>query len=279
MTSLEGAALDGWTCPEASADGVVYLTAKPADVSYPEEGFEVLGLEGGRGFWFDHRARAVIDLLDTARIDAVWDVGAGTGSMSVRLEEHGLSVVAVEPHRLGAKSIAHLGIPSFCGTLEDLQLPAGALPAIGMFDVLEHLEHPADLLAEVHRVLEDRGVVVVTVPAHPWLWGEEDEVVGHFRRYTRGTLRELFADCGFEALQVQYLFSSLVPLAGILRAAPYRLGRRRSEQRVHARMKRQLALSPRKDALAARLLHAESAIHRAVPLPFGLSLVGLFAKI
>ena len=130
----------GWVPPQADESGVRVCSASDgSDISYPEAGFDVLGLDGGHGFWFDHRFEAVLGLLKQERVTGLWEIGAGTGSMSVRLSQGGIDVVAVEPLKSGAEASARNGITSFCGTLQDLQLPDGCLPAIGMFYVLEHL--------------------------------------------------------------------------------------------------------------------------------------------
>jgi hypothetical protein len=125
-------------------------------------------------------------------------------------------------------------------------------------------------------VLEPGGVVVVTVPALPFLWSREDEVAGHHRRYTRRTLDAQLAACGFARISCEYLFASLVLPAFLLRALPYRFGRRRSQQHVQARNAKQLAPNARVDALAGSVLRAERAVGRVVPLPVGLSVLGTY---
>jgi ubiquinone/menaquinone biosynthesis C-methylase UbiE len=278
--SLDSPLKHGWALPLADGNGVrVCRASDGTDISYPEAGFDVLGLDGGHGFWFDHRFEVVLDLLRREGVTGLWDIGAGTGSMSVRLSQAGLDVVAVEPLKSGAEASAGHHITSFCGTLQDLQLPDGCLPAIGMFDVLEHLEHPEQLLDEVHRVLQPDGILVVTVPALKWLWGDEDDVVGHYRRYRRPSLDETVGAAAFRPLASQYLFASLVPAAALLRTLPYSLGRRKSQADVLATMKQQLNAPAFVDRGMRWLLRAERAASKAVPLPVGLSIAATFRRV
>jgi SAM-dependent methyltransferase len=278
--SLESPISHGWTPPLENDTGVRVGTASDgSDISYPEGGLDVLGLDGGQGFWFDHRFEAVLAFLRQGGVTGLWDIGAGTGSMAIRLAEAGIDVVAVEPLRAGAEASARHGITSFCGTLEDLQLPDGCLPAIGMFDVLEHLEHPEKLLKEAHRVLQPHGLLVVTVPALQWLWGDEDDVAGHFRRYRRSSLDETLSAAAFRPLESHYLFASLVPVAALLRALPYSLGRRQSQAEVLANMKQQLNTAPAVDRAARGLLRAERALSKTIPLPAGLSIVAAARRV
>ena len=278
--SLDSLVRQGWTPPPEDELGVRTCTSSDgSNVSYPEGGHDVLGLDGSHGFWFDHRYEAVLDLLKHGSVAGLWDIGAGTGSMAVRLSEAGIDVVAVEPLKAGAEASARHGITSFCGTLQDLQLPDGCLPAIGMFDVLEHLERPEDLLAEAHRVLQPDGILVVTVPALQWLWGDEDDIAGHYRRYRKPSLDETVRAAAFHPLSSQYLFASLVPVAALLRALPYRLGRRKSEADVLATMKRQLNTPAAVDRGMRWLMRAERALSKSLPLPTGLSIAAAFRRI
>ena len=278
--SLDTLIHHGWNPPLEDESGVRTCTASDGStVSYPDGGLDVLGLDGGHGFWFDHRFEAVLDLLKRWGVAGLWDIGAGTGSMAIRLSQAGIDVVAVEPLKAGAEASAQHGITSFCGTLEDLQLPDDCLPAIGMFDVLEHLERPEELLKEVHRVLQPDGILVVTVPALQWLWGDEDDVAGHYRRYRKPTLDETICSGAFRPLASQYLFASLVPAAALLRALPYSFGRRKSQADVLANMKRQLNTPASVDRGMRRLMRAEKALSETIPLPIGLSIAAAFRRI
>ena len=276
---LERLSALGWPIDALSrtAEGV-YAVDDAVAVNYPEGGLAALGLDGGRGYWFDHRAREVVDAL-AAATDArsIWDIGAGGGSMSLRLSRAGFDVVSVEPLMEGAAAIAELRCSDvFCGSLAELRLPTHSIRIVGLFDVIEHLDDPEALMDEACRVLEPGGVVVVTVPAFQSLWSNSDEVAGHQRRYTRKDLDAFMQSRGLRRVTSRYLFASLLPPAVALRTIPYRLGRRRSTEQVLAANAKRLAPNPRVDAAAGRLLRAESALARRVPLPAGLSVLGVY---
>lgn len=267
----------GWPIPLESDDGVRHISESVNDlISYPDEGLEVLGLEGGAGYWFDHRAESVSRLLARLQIRTMWEVGSGTGAMASRLVPPLTEVVTVEPLVEGARAAARLGLPALSGTLQDLRLPRGSLECVGAFDVIEHIAQVSDFLREVHRVLQPFGVVVVSVPAFSTLWGDEDDVAGHLRRYTKTSLISQFESCGFTSLHTEYLFTSLVAPAALLRALPYRLGKRRSKEQVLASLRQQLAVPAAIDYVARAVLAAETAIARRLQLPFGLSVLGAF---
>ena len=277
QTSVARLTGQGWLLPDASSDGVHHaISSDGASISYPDEGLDVLGLEGGSGFWFDHRAKAIGEYLDRLSPSSMWEVGSGTGAVASRLRGRLPDIVAIEPLAAGAQAAARLGITSLCGTLQDFDLPDHGLECIGAFDVLEHLEDPDSLIAEFRRVLVPRGAVLVTVPAFQSLWGDEDDVAGHYRRYTKASLTAAFTQQGFTRIASEYLFASLVPPAAVMRALPYRLGRRRTKGEVLDRMTAQLDVSPALNTVAGAVLNTEAALARLLPLPLGLSLLGAF---
>ena len=74
--------------------------------------------------------------------------------------------------------------------------------AVAFLDVLEHIEKDSKAIKEARRVLKPGGVVVITVPAIPWIWSKHDSLQGHVRRYRSRHLRQLLQE---EGLQVETL--------------------------------------------------------------------------
>lgn len=265
----------GWNVPEADPEGVRWLEDQSARISYPRDVLDKLAADGGEGFWLDARGNAVGALLKDAGVSTLWDVGAGTGVMTGRLSAYGVEVISIEPLPEGARAIAAMGAETFCGTLQDLELPDGSLPAVGLFDVVEHLENPSELLAEVARVLQPGGILVMTVPAYQWLWSAEDIELGHFRRYTTSTASEELKGTGMSVVAATYLFATLVPAAALLRTLPYRLGRRKDSAAALERNAERLQPSSRVNNWANKIFSAEARVARKMPLPFGLSVLAV----
>lgn len=216
--------------------------------------------------------------LEKHKIGAIWDIGAGDGAMFHRLGKRGTEVVSVEPLPEGAASIASAGGVVFCCALQDLKLPSNSIPAISLFDVLEHLEDPTFLLQEIYRVLKPGGFLLVSVPAFQFLWSAEDEALGHFRRYSKASLKNLIGGEGFSMLSTRYFFSSLVPLAFLIRTIPYRLRINRSSTDVISTNSSRLAPSRLINSLARFILGLELRLTKLIPLPFGLSVFALSEK-
>lgn len=79
-----------------------------------------------------------------------------------------------------------------------------------MLDVLEHIDNDRAAVSKVHSMLAPRGALILTVPAHQWLWTRHDDLNQHCRRYSRSSLRRLFAPKHWRLEKVTYLFASLV---------------------------------------------------------------------
>ena len=81
-----------------------------------------------------------------------------------------------------------------------LPLPDSSIDLVLMVHGLEMSPRPQALLAEVRRVLTGGGRLVVVAPNRQGPWARSDlSPFGYGRPYTRGQLRQLFAEAGFEA--------------------------------------------------------------------------------
>jgi SAM-dependent methyltransferase len=65
------------------------------------------------------------------------------------------------------------------------------------FELIEHVDDDAALLAEVARVLRPGGVVFLSCPMNPDYWTHYDAVIGHVRRYRAQELAQRLDAGGF----------------------------------------------------------------------------------
>lgn len=247
-------------------------------VSYPESGHASLMAAEDGSFWFRSRARSILAAYRRwGAGKCLWEVGAGNGHVAATLLAAGIEAVAVEPGPVGIANAESRGVPAIRAVLGDLDLPSGSLGAVGIFDVLEHLEDPRTLLAEIHRVLRADGRLFITVPAYQWLWSEKDVVAGHFRRYTRSTLESQLSEAGFLPLESRYLFPSLVLPMALRYRVPFILRGARPSDEVTARVAQDLASG---GGLASRVVNAafaaEGWLTRTAKAPFGTTVLGAY---
>lgn len=142
----------------------------------------------------------------------ILDVGAGTGMLTKALTAFG-QVTAME----GApEAVAHLtrrgGLRVIHGYLPHPDLTPGAFDLVTAFDVLEHIEDDRSALRNMVDLVKPNGSVLLTVPAHPWLWSAHDEVAHHFRRYPPRDIEELVRAAGLAILFSSPFQTLLFPL-------------------------------------------------------------------
>ena len=210
-------------------------------VSYPAEGNrDCFALEDG-SFWFAHRNACLLALLrQFPATGPFFDVGGGNGFVAAALQsEAGLPVVLVEPGADGVRHAQARGLQTVVqATLKEARFRDGSLPAVGFFDVLEHIDDEQGFLREIRRCLAADGRVYLTVPAGRWLWSDADVQAGHFRRYTFAGLRRALERAGFRPLFMSKIFSPLPLPLFLCRSLPSLFGRRRQAVRSYSRQHR-----------------------------------------
>ena len=89
-------------------------------------------------------------------------------------------------------------------------LPRNFYDLITLFDVVEHVEDDAAFLRMVCGHGRPGGMVLVTAPAFPILFGAHDVFLRHVRRYRRAMLHDLARRAGLEVVASGYLFTGLL---------------------------------------------------------------------
>lgn len=164
-------------------------------------------------FWWKVR-RSLVHRLIEHRVDlsqaSVLDIGCGSGVTIEYLDRAGAkAVVGVEIDETSTREGSTVEDRIVRGDFISMDLE-GEHDIVMMLDVLEHLQDDVGALAKVRGLVSDRGLVVLTVPAHMWLWTKHDETNAHFRRYRAREVRDLLRGAGFEVDQLGYMFAGLI---------------------------------------------------------------------
>ena len=185
-------------------------------------------------WWFKSRNNVIEAGLRAFPLpnNLIVDVGAGNGIVSAHLEKAGIKTILFEPGYCGIRNAKNRGLKSLvCAPFDDTTIKGNSVPAVGLFDVLEHVEDEGGFLKNIWNGLADGGLLYVTVPAHETLWSHEDELVNHYRRYNEKSLNKTMRNNGFNVLFGSYFFRFLSPLIFTFRTLPYRLNpNKRREQ-------------------------------------------------
>lgn len=187
---------------------------RASTVDYDPVWFDRLDQVESRHFWFRARRSVITRLFDryVRRSDSVLEVGAGTGSVAAALARLGYNVAVTDVHHQALELAGRKGLT------ERYECDLMAMPfreqfdVVGLFDVLEHIDDDRAALLGIRQVLKPGGRLILTVPAHSWLWNHSDVLARHKRRYGLVEIRDRVAAAGFELVESRCFFVSLVPL-------------------------------------------------------------------
>src|SRR6266404_899461 len=164
----------------------------------------------GKHWWFAGRRRIITEFVEKAcqavasQRPRILDVGCGTGANLQMLAEFGdaegvdVSTAALDFCR--ARGLSQVKQ----GAAESLPFADASFDLVTGLDVVEHLDDDVAGLREIRRVLRPDGRAVLFVPAFMFLWGVQDDISHHRRRYTLPELKQKLRDAGLEVERASY---------------------------------------------------------------------------
>jgi SAM-dependent methyltransferase len=193
----------------------------------------------------------------------ILDVGCGTGANLLLLSQYGdaegvdISDDALAfCHERGLEKVKS-------GSAEQLPYDDESFDLVTALDVVEHLDDDLAGLKEMRRVLRPGGRALLFVPTFMFLWGLQDDVSHHRRRYRLPELKRVMVEAGLEVERATYvnltfflpilLIRQLMKLTGVKAA---------SENNINV---------PALNGILGSLLAAERLPLRYLNFPFGVS--------
>jgi SAM-dependent methyltransferase len=227
---------------------------------------------GSRHWWFEGRRIIVRSLLTSESLPSgarIYDVGCGTGQNLEMLAAFG-EVTGVDRSAEVLGLAGARGFQVLQGDIASLPLASDSADVMVAMDVLEHLDDDGEAARELFRVLRPGGLVVITVPAFRWLWGSQDDVSHHRRRYTRAELEALLSGAGFVLHKVSF-FNFFLFL-------PTWLGRRLVALLGATVLSENTLTPPWLDRPLGAIFASEAGVLRRLDFPVGVSLLALGRK-
>lgn len=236
--------------------------------------------ELGRSYWWlAGKYRIIADVIrrrfKPARRDArVLDLGCGPGNLLDYLAPHG------EPFGSDYSSDALRFCAGrgyrrlFRADFHSLPLRSSSFDLVTCIDVLEHLEDDRSAFAELVRILRPGGLLIVSVPAFQFLWGDHDTLYGHHRRYTTGQVRARMQAVGLCVVKLSY-FEPLFVLPLLVYRNLKKLLLRGESIRSRDDF---VQLFPPLNTLLCHLIAAERFPLRFLNFPFGVTILAVARK-
>jgi SAM-dependent methyltransferase len=152
---------------------------------------------------------------------SICDFGSGVGTFAKLFrEKYEMVPTCVELDSRLMSICKSQGFPSFS------KLPTHVeFNVIYTSNVLEHIEDDVEIILSLYQRLSTRGLLLVYVPAIPFLYSDMDSQIGHYRRYSKKDLVKKIESVGFTVNTCTYhdccgvLASLLLKVFGFNRSA------------------------------------------------------------
>ena len=161
-------------------------------------------------WWYIGRRRIIAGFVEeicrkvTDRRPRILDVGCGTGANLILLSKYG-DAEGVDVSEDALAFCRERGLDKVrLGAGEELPYEDGTFDLVTAFDVVEHMDDDLAGVKEMRRVLRPGGRVLLFVPTFMFLWGLQDDVSNHRRRYRLPQLRRVLEEAGFEIERSTY---------------------------------------------------------------------------
>ena len=247
------------------------IVNNPLPQEMQQHTYSIMRQVEGDHWWFVGRRRILESFLQEicARSDAprphILDVGCGTGANLEMLERFG-DAAGVDISSEALTFCRDRGLNNVRqGEAERLPFADSSFDLVTALDVVEHLDDDQAGLREIHRVLHPGGRALLFVPAFMFLWGVQDDVSNHRRRYTLASLQQAVESSGLVVERATYanltLFVPILLGRWLMRVTGLRPA---SENNIN--------VGPL-NGLLGRLLGAESLLLKKMNLPFGVSAI------
>jgi SAM-dependent methyltransferase len=226
-------------------------------------------------WWFKARREIMFDQLKKyvppGERKVIAEVGCGTGG-NLKFLKNYYHVIGVD---ISPEAVKYTKERVNCSVfLGDFRIALkgswDAIDAVILADVLEHIEDDGIFLREIIQYLKLGAALLITVPAHGYLWSEHDVILGHKRRYSVRNLRYLWKD-----LPMKELFFSPFNCLFFPAIVLYRMLKRGSASRGKSDLHLPSSVI---NNMLYKIFSAERALLKLSPLPWGVSYLALLRK-
>jgi len=141
----------------------------------------------------------------------VLDIGCGNGQVLTEYRRLGWETYGLEIGPSAAEFAQQAGHEIFIGELPDANYPNDHFTAVTLWDTLEHICNPGEIMREIYRITQPGGRVYISVPNYGSWYGRtlKDKwfmftAPLHYYHYTQATLTRLLTQSGFGDIRICY---------------------------------------------------------------------------
>lgn len=226
-------------------------------------------------WWFVGRRKFFskeISTLSLSPKSRILDVGTSTGTNLRMLRELGYAdYVGLDFSDDAIRFCREKGLGEVIkGDIKELPFPDATFDLVLATDIIEHIDDDEKAMSEISRVLRTDGHVLVTVPAFMSLWGLQDDVSHHQRRYRLRQLSDLISSSGLKVEKTHYFnFLLFIPIWAARRIIRVCKPKLESENQLN---------SPTINRILKTVFAIDLQLASFVKPPFGVSILALAKK-
>lgn len=236
-----------------------------------KEGYEVTKNYEEFLWFYKVRREIIIDIIINKIANysnkRLLDIGCGSGELLLYISKYVPNSIGLEPYKYYNQKYDNIiHNPIFNNNLKD-----DSFDIITFFDVMEHIDNENQFLNEVKRLINKKtsndfgNYILITVPAHQWLWSNFDVICKHFRRYNIKRLKKLLLDNGFSIKKISYFNCFLFVPFALVRIIDKILNKTRTEYGKPGII----------NTILYKIFIIEKYLLRKINLPFGSSILCL----
>lgn len=221
-------------------------------------------------WWFRVRRElfaAILRRFGAASNSSILDAGTSSGSNLRMLRDAGFTNfrgLEISPRAIEICTRKGLG-PIESGDICSMPFPDGSFDFVLATDVIEHVDRDDTALLQIRRVLKPGAHCLITVPAFQSLWGHQDIISHHKRRYRLKPLLETIRSAGLVPVMSFHFNYLLFP--------PIWLVRRMMNRVANPRRREVQMNTPLLNRLLYAVFRLDVATAPFVRPPFGVSIL------
>jgi 2-polyprenyl-3-methyl-5-hydroxy-6-metoxy-1,4-benzoquinol methylase len=153
---------------------------------------------------------------DRVRPISLLDIGAGSGLFASVARDQGIVTSVLEPNLENARKMRADGFTVIDTPLDEVGNMSRLFNLVTLWEVLEHIVHPREMLDHIHRIIDPAGVLLILVPNADALvtrlLHEKSGVFGghsHVNFFNIKTLSRLLQETGFMVLHTETIITEL----------------------------------------------------------------------
>lgn len=263
---------------EPDSNGIIYFHKEDLVefVGHTKEGLNAIIKGEGYHFWFLTRREYLVEKIknNLKNTDIFVELGAGSGSIAEKAKDICNDTAVIDIQEAGLICAKNKGIKKAYQMNINKNVFYNHFDAVGLFDVLEHMQDDNLVLYNISNMLKSKGKLFITVPAFSFLWNKRDEIENHQRRYSMLDLTNILTANGFRVIESRYFFFSIFPLL-VLRSIIWRFSKKNKSKNDYLD---NIQINPLTNRILLVVTRVENYIFKYINPPFGGSIFILVEK-